>query len=595
MGIKSNLTYLIVHSWRISKGLFFIITFKSIVQAVKPLINITGIGLVVNALVVHKSFGEVLGLIIAYVSFILVFEIVEHLLTLLDNIYQRRCSNIMQFEYMDDCLNIDYHYVQDHSILDMKRKSMGAHPISFLSHYGRFMHYLIQVLGIIYIVSMLSPIFLFAMLITSILLILSTFKLRAIEFAFSNRRIEEDRQLDYLYRILTDYRYAKEIRLSNGSHFISNKYQKIIDSQTKKLKAFMNKIRVHGILAVGITVLQTSFMYAYFSFKVFNDRISLAEYTILISSTTLLTTIIYQFFDVIAKIKNSCKYADIYREYKQIVEERSSISNSNILDHKVIDINHLTILFENVSFCYPNTSKVILRNINLEINNGDRIGIVGLNGSGKSTLVKLLLRIYDPTSGKITINGIDLIDIPYREYIKNFGVVLQDFFLFAYSIRENICFNLPYDELKLLEIIEKSDIKDKVDSLKNGIHTSVYKELDDEGIELSGGEGQKIAMARALYKEASILILDEPTSHLDPIAEFEFFSNLNRAIKDKTILFITHRLSSTKFCDKIIVIRDESIVECGSHNELMKMNGVYAELYNAQASLYQQKGEIIHD
>ena len=218
---------------------------------------------------------------------------------------------------------------------------------------------------------------------------------------------------------------------------------------------------------------------------------------------------------------------------------------------------------------------------------GEKLGIVGLNGSGKTTLIKLLCRLYDPTQGRITLNDIDIRKIPHDEYTKLIGIVLQDFCLFAYSVRENVVFDGQLDETHLYESIEKSGLSDKIMSLPNGANTSIYKTLDDEGIEFSGGEGQKLALARAIYKNAGIMILDEPTSALDPLAELALFSRLADIADGRTTLFISHRLSSTKFCDRILVLSDGKIAEIGSHDTLMEKDGIYADLFHTQAKYYE--------
>lgn len=585
-----NIKYLFFRSWNVSKSLFFIIAAKSIFTALMPLVNIAGLGIVVNALMTNNPFREVMRLIIIYMSVKLGIAIIGEVLTMLDNIVERKVSNIMQFDYINDCLYINYHYVQDKSILDLKKKSMGAHPAFFLSDVGKFLKYLVQFAGIIYIFSLLSPLFLFVLMFTSALSTILTFSTRKIEFNFKNNRVEEDRKLDYLYTVMSGYKYAKEIRLNNAGSFIENKYQKILKVQTDKLKAFYKKSISIDTLRTIIAIVQTAAMYFYFSYQVFSQQVTIAEYTVLLGTTTLLTSILLGFFDNIARLNQTAKYVDLYREYINMIETRSIITQSNLYDEKDIDFSNATIRFENVSFVYPNTEKIVLKNINIKIKKGDRIGIVGLNGSGKTTFIKLLTRIYDPTEGRITINGIDIKEIPYLQYSKHIGIVLQDFFLFAYSIKENIVFDQVYDKNKLKTSIEKSNLKSKVSSLKNGIDTVIYKELDDDGIEFSGGEEQKLALARAIYKDAELLILDEPTSALDPLAEYDLFSKLNEIAENKTAIFISHRLSSTKFCNRIIVLENGQIVECGSHKELMQENGIYSVLFNSQAKYYEDKG-----
>ena len=248
----------------------------------------------------------------------------------------------------------------------------------------------------------------------------------------------------------------------------------------------------------------------------------------------------------------------------------------------------LTYIIENFSFTYPGRQKAALESLNLSIEAGQFVTICGPSGSGKTTLIKLLLRIYHPTQGRITLNGVDIADIPYRQYTSRIGVVLQDFSLFAYSLKENIIFDGDFNFEKLHEVIDKSGLTSKVEKLPNGIDTAIYRELDDNGIEFSGGEGQKLAFARALYKNADILILDEPTGALDPIAEYQLFSRLNDVSDNKTTVFISHRLSSTHFCDNIVVLQNGSIIEQGSHVELMNQNGFYADLFNTQARYYKE-------
>lgn len=279
---------------------------------------------------------------------------------------------------------------------------------------------------------------------------------------------------------------------------------------------------------------------------------------------------------------------EFYREYEQVLRENSTLSKSNTLSEINIDFAKANIKFENVSFMYPDATEYVLKNITFDIIAGKKYAIVGLNGSGKTTIIKLILRIYSPTSGKITLNGIDINQIPYRQYISKIACVMQDFALFAYSIKENVIFDGIFDETRFRDCINKSGLKEKISSLPYDINTSLYRELDEEGIEFSGGEGQKLAMARALYKKADIMILDEPTSALDPIAEYELFMRFNDITDNKTTIYISHRLSSTKFCDEIIVIHNNEIAERGNHQMLIENGGLYASLYASQAKYYQE-------
>jgi ABC-type multidrug transport system fused ATPase/permease subunit len=584
-----QIKFLFVYAWKISKRYFLIIGFESIFSAFLPLVNIVGLGMVVNALMTNEPYKKVMWLIFIYLSVNLAFAIIGQILRLLDNIVMRIVSNVTQFDFARENLYINYHYVQDNSLDILRRKAMGIDPSSSVSIWGNFLSYIIQLVSIFYIVSLFSPVFTIILIFTSSLLVVLTFITRKNDFELSNIKIEDDRKLDYLYNVMTNYKFAKEVRLNNANSYVEKKYLTIFKEQINKIKAFYRKSLGVGLLSTFITICQTASMYFYFSYQVYHSQITIAEYTVLLGTATLLTSVLLSFFDNIAKLNQICGYVDFYCQNRDMIETKSIITQSNLYEEKNIDFSNATIKFENVSFVYPNSEKEVLKNINIEFKKGERLGIVGLNGSGKTTFVKLLTRIYDPTEGRITINGIDIREVPYLQYSSHIGIVLQDFLLFAYSIKDNIVLVQNYNENKLKTSIEKSGLKNKVDALKNGIDTAVYKELDDDGIEFSGGEGQKLALARAIYKDAELLILDEPTSTLDPIAEYDLFSKLNDIAENKTAIFISHRLSSTKFCDKIIVFEKGKIVECGNHKELIGKSGIYADLFNAQAKYYEEK------
>jgi ABC-type multidrug transport system fused ATPase/permease subunit len=253
-----------------------------------------------------------------------------------------------------------------------------------------------------------------------------------------------------------------------------------------------------------------------------------------------------------------------------------------------------TFVFENVGFQYPYQDNFSLKNINLTLTNKERLAIVGENGAGKTTLIKLLLRLYDPTEGRILLNGVDIKEIDYTDYLKLFSTVFQDFKIFAFRIADNITAlndGAEPDREKTEQALKKAGLYDKVASLEKGMDTYLYKLYEEDGVELSGGESQKLAIARALYKDAPVVVLDEPTAALDPRAEYEIYSKFFEMVKGKTSVFISHRLSSTRFSDRIIVLKSGGIVETGTHAELMAKQGYYAELYNMQAQFYVEENK----
>lgn len=242
--------------------------------------------------------------------------------------------------------------------------------------------------------------------------------------------------------------------------------------------------------------------------------------------------------------------------------------------------------FKDVSFQYPGSDVRVLDHVNLKFNVGEKLAVVGKNGAGKTTLIKLLCRLYEPTEGEILLNGINIWKYSYQEYTKIFAPVFQDYTLFSLQLEDNIVFSKDSDEERLMDCLDKVGLKDRVNRLPDGLHTQLNHN-NGEGVDLSGGEGQRIAIARALYKDAPFIILDEPAASLDPIAEAEIYEKFNELVNGKTSIYISHRMSSCQFCDRIVVFKEGKIVETGTHASLMKENGEYARLFRTQAEYYQ--------
>ncbi|MBO5197697.1 MAG: ABC transporter ATP-binding protein [Lachnospiraceae bacterium] len=243
-----------------------------------------------------------------------------------------------------------------------------------------------------------------------------------------------------------------------------------------------------------------------------------------------------------------------------------------------------------VSFRYPRSEAWALRHVSVKFKIGERLAVVGRNGSGKTTLIKLLCRLYDPTEGKILLNGIDITRYRLDEYRRLFSVVFQDYKLFSFPIAQNVSAELAYDRSKVLSCLERVGLGARIRELERGIETPLHRDYENDGIDISGGEAQKLAIARALYKDAPFIVLDEPTAALDPLAEAEIYSQFNRIMEKKTAIYISHRLSSCRFCDRILVFDGGEIIQSGTHEELLSQeDGRYRELWKAQAQYYREE------
>ncbi|MEG0895514.1 MAG: ABC transporter ATP-binding protein, partial [Oscillospiraceae bacterium] len=297
---------------------------------------------------------------------------------------------------------------------------------------------------------------------------------------------------------------------------------------------------------------------------------------------------ISRLFTNIGALINNSVYVDYMFETLDIENKKYQ---GTLSVEKRDDIEY-QIEFKNVSFKYPNCEEYSLKNVNLKLNIGQKVAVVGQNGSGKTTMIKLLCRLYDPTEGVITLNGVDIKKYNYDEYMDIFSVVFQDFALFPFTLEQNVATSMTVDEEKVVDCLEKVGFAERLQAMPDGLKTYLYKTFEKSGVDISGGEAQKIALARALYKSSPFIVLDEPTAALDPIAEAEIYSHFNEIVGNKTAIYISHRLSSCRFCNDIMVFDEGQLIERGSHEDLLKNEqSKYYQLWNAQAQYYDEKQE----
>lgn len=388
-------------------------------------------------------------------------------------------------------------------------------------------------------------------------------------------------QSGYLTSNIMSYENAKDIRLFFMKPFLSKQYEerlvkscKIYTDWGRKTGLFSGIEIFHFVLASGIT-------YIFIGQKAMLGLISIGSVLMYAGAIETLTTSISNFIGSYSSLAFKGEYISLFEKFIK----KPSIHETGNLKIEKQNANDYTFTFENVSFKYPGSDNYVLKNVSCTFDVNKKTAIVGENGAGKTTLIKLLCRLYVPTEGRILLNGIDISKYNYSEYTELFSVVFQDFKLFSYPLKENIACSEDIDENKVIDSLKKVDIYKKIEKWPQNINNYIYKE-NEEGIEISGGEAQKIAIARALYKDGSFVILDEPTSALDPISEAEIYENFNDMIKDKSAIYISHRMSSCKFCDEIMVFRNGELIEKGSHEDLINLNGEYALLFNTQAAYY---------
>lgn len=382
-----------------------------------------------------------------------------------------------------------------------------------------------------------------------------------------------------------EHHRTADIRLYQQDKLI-NHYNDILIDWTKNGQFSRNirgPVSMYHILSNAISILFTGFIYCYVCLKAWAGAFGIGSITQYISAITSLSKGIASCLTVIGALKNNGNFLEITFEFLDIpnVMYQGSLTTEKRNDRKY-DVE-----FQNVSFKYPGTDIYVLKNVSMKFEIGKRLAIVGMNGSGKTTFIKLLCRLYDPTEGEILLNGIDIRKYRYNDYLSLFSVVFQDFQLLSQPLGSNVATNIYYDKENVMDSLIKAGFYERYQSMPEGLDTPLYKDFVENGISVSGGEAQKIAIARALYTNAPFIIMDEPTATLDPIAEAEIYSSFNDIVGDKTAVFISHRLSSCRFCDEIIVLHEGKLVQKGVHETLVADKaGKYYELWNAQAQYY---------
>lgn len=379
---------------------------------------------------------------------------------------------------------------------------------------------------------------------------------------------------------IRDNKIGKDIRIYNQKFFILSELNKALDNISKTNKLLIKcKYKQQSFSNITLQILSGVF-YLFVVFRIWTNKLQIGSLIKDVVSINKLVSSICEIASIIPQIVQNNEYLEAIYEF---LDMKSQLSfGENHIPQK----DNLVFEFHNVSFKYPGSNVYAIKNISLRISSSDKIAIVGCNGSGKSTFIKLLNRLYDPTEGFISLNGVDIKNIHYQEYLKLFSTVFQDYKLFPYSVCENISTTLHYDENRILKSLNQLNFDNYILSLDKGLKTVVYKDFDENGIEFSGGESQKLAISRSLYRSGEILILDEPTSAFDPISESELYQKLQSISDKKIIVYVSHRLSSCKMCNKILVFDSGSVIQNGSHNELIKTNGHYKTLWEAQAQHY---------
>lgn len=579
--------YFLPSAWKRYKMYFIVRFLRLVVMTLMPFVNILVMPLIVDEMLTTRSAEK----IFEYVVFILASEFALNLLNgILGNVLERytvKFENYYKTVLSARIMELDFQLTEDKKALDqmelakngMTWYSGGLNGI--VEPLFNMASALLTVVGVIVIVATQAPILI---LITASILVLSALinsKLNQIEQKQYAELSKINRVFGYLGWELTDFRYGKDIRLYGAKDMMVEKWDHYTDIMVGNWETLANKQLPLNLLMTATDIIRDFGTYFYLGVLAITGRITIGVAT---QMFTAAGTFYSSMRNLVWNLQELTKRANYANEYVKFMDYPAAIQKGD----KPIKEGPHKFEFKDVSFTYPGSDVEVLRNINLTLTPGEHLSVVGLNGAGKTTLVKLLCRLYDPTKGAILMDGVDIREYDYEEYMKVFAPVFQDFKLFAFTMKENILMDKSEDEsLDVSTVLERVGLAEKLSTLSNGADTVVYKHFDKDGIEPSGGEQQKLAIARALYKNAPVVILDEPTAALDPMAEYDIYRQFDTLVHEKTAIYISHRLSSCQFCDRIAVFSDKELKEYGTHAELVnKPGGVYAKMFAAQAQYY---------
>lgn len=575
-------------AWKTKKSFFFYYITNIIINSIGPFFSVIGTRYLVDE-IAYLDKRNIYNIII-YTTVIILGDFLYRTLSKVSEDKQNLCIDKIDRQIImmtdDISMKVRFQDTENPEVLNqMKKATKGYSEIGYrgiTKTIATVMSNLVIVAGVVYLVVKCSFVLLVVVIVNFIIASGLNERVAMINYEYFPKVVDRERGFDYICNKLPSYQFGKEIRLYNAEEMIIEHEQKLAEDMVGNQKnKFKDVWRVRKWFQVSDNVL-TGIVYTILALEIIFEKITIGEFCSLISAVNKFTWSLKGIINNIFELQKNTKILDETIKYFNIVEYDSE----GIVPDK--DCN-IAIEFRNVSFKYPKSKEYTLKNVNVKIKAGEHVAIVGENGTGKTTFIKLICRLYRVSEGEILLNGKNINEYKFEEYIKLLSVVFQDFKLLSFTFKENITLeDNNNDDDKIMQFCEIGGISERILKSEKKLNTSIYKMFETDGIEPSGGEAQKLAIVRALYKNAPLVILDEPTAALDPISEYEIYKNFNSLVGDKTAIYISHRLSSCRFCDRIIVFSDKTIKEEGSHEELVSMGkGIYSKMYSMQAQYYQ--------
>ncbi|MBE6549209.1 MAG: ABC transporter ATP-binding protein [Ruminococcaceae bacterium] len=598
-GFFGRLFYTFKLVWDTGHWILILLLFVSIFTGIMPVVGsiiskdiLNGLQEVISGESPAVFFGSsVLLLIIFFFVYRILNQLVHRLNTAVTRIAGEKVVCHVKTQIMNKAKEIDlasFDNPEFYEKLENANREAGMRPIHVLSSTFDAVSNAISLVSYIVILVTAPDMWWTApvMIALSLPTAIVSFSYRRKNFMYMRRRSKDRRQMNYYADLMVNKDMVKEIRMFDLGDTFTNRYEEVFDKYYGGVRRLVVKESIWHVFITLLSSTVNCIFFALIAFKVFSGEIMIGDYSLYTGALTSIASTVSSLIGVSATVYEGTLFIDNLIAF---LRERPTVVPSVKTPAKVNFGQPHTIEFVDVSFAYPGTERRVLEHINLKLRAGETMVLVGLNGAGKTTFLKLLTRLYDPLEGQILLDGRDIREYDVKELYKLFGIIFQDFGKYAVNVSENITFgdiSRTPDEKAIKEAALQSNSADFIEKLPNEYDTPLMRIFEPNGIELSIGQWQKLAVARAFYSSSDILILDEPTASLDPLAEQEIFNQFDKLREGKTTIFVSHRLSSATIASKIVVLEYGKLVEEGTHKELMEKRGKYYELFSTQAKRY---------
>ncbi len=592
--IKTNVIYIFRFIREIDRGTFFTLSAAVLLSGLVTLPSLFLPKRIIDEFVSGRNFQNVVRYALLYAGLTLILNLTNQIIAS----KLEKQTKTLEYEgiirLFKKIAEIDYYMLQDADTMDHFAR---ATKCVMAQNFYQLITSLVRFFSSIWLLVVVSGTLLFLdpriLLIVGAVIVINAFtnsRMNQLRYQANNELWPLDRRMTWFMRFAGDLKYAKDVRSNSAQDFLFSKYRKLSENFYQLQNRLIDSDRNVKLINFALTSVQELLIYLLLGFHIIVKKVfTVGDFSVVFNAMNAFKSGCSGIIDGFIEIGSRGEY---FRQYLDFIAIPSTFRSGEQKRCRLSEDDDFVIEFRNVSYRYPNQDTDALHQINVTIRSKEKVSIVGENGAGKTTFIKLLLRLYDPTEGAIYLNGVDIRKIDYEDYCNLFSTVFQDFNLFTLTLRENVTFGserITDDEIKAAA--QKIGFLHFIETAPRQLDTLLFSDYDKEGIDLSGGEAQKTAILRSLLRQSKAVILDEPTAALDPQAEYDIYKMIDESVGNRLMVYISHRLASSRFCDKILLFADGGIAEEGTHKSLMERDSLYQSLFRLQAQYYIEDAE----